>query len=112
MFENSLKLVEECGLTWLHIFPYSKRQGTPAARMPQVHGAAIKERAARLRSAGEARVSAYLAAEVGKPREVLMENPRHGRTEGFAMVEFVADHPVGEIVSTVIKGFDQERLAA
>ena len=112
MFENSLKLVEECGLTWLHVFPYSKRQGTPAARMPQVHGAAIKERAARLRAAGEARVSAYLAGEVGKARDVLMESPVQGRTEAFAMVEFEAEQPVGEIVNAVIRGAAGERLAA
>ena len=53
MFENSLRLVEECGLTWLHVFPYSPRRGTPAARMPQVDGNAIRDRAARLRAAGE-----------------------------------------------------------
>lgn len=112
MFENSLKLVEDCGLTWLHVFPYSKRQGTPAARMPQVHGAAIKERAARLREAGEARVAAYLAGEVGKNRQVLMESPVQGRTEAFAMVEFNAKQPVGEIVAATIKAAAAERLAA
>ncbi len=112
MFENSLKLVADCGLTWLHVFPYSKRQGTPAARMPQVHGAAIKERAARLRAAGEARVAAYLAGEVGQARDVLMESPVRGRTEAFAMVEFSATQPVGEIVSVEIKHASAERLAA
>ncbi|MGB0927275.1 MAG: tRNA (N(6)-L-threonylcarbamoyladenosine(37)-C(2))-methylthiotransferase MtaB, partial [Pikeienuella sp.] len=76
MFENSLKLVKECGLTWLHVFPYSKREGTPAARMPQVHGAAIKERAARLRAAGENAVAAFQAREIGAERNILMERPR------------------------------------
>ncbi len=112
MFENSLKLVEECGLTWLHVFPYSKRQGTPAARMPQIHGTAIKERAARLRAAGEARVAAYLAAEVGQARDVLMESPTQGRTEAFAMVAFAAEQPVGKIVSATITGAGADRLAA
>ena len=73
MFENSLKLVEECGLTWLHVFPYSARKGTPAAKMPQVLKAVRKERARRLREVGEARVAAYLAAEIGAERQVLME---------------------------------------
>ena len=112
MFENSLKLVEDCGLTWLHVFPYSKRQGTPAARMPQVHGTAIKERAALLRVAGEARVASYLAGEVGQVRDVLMESPSQGRTEAFAMVEFGTAQPVGNIVSAEIIGAGGERLAA
>lgn len=112
MFENSLKLVEDCGLTWLHVFPYSKRQGTPAARMPQVHGAAIKDRAARLRAAGEARVATYLAGEVGQQRDVLMENPMQGRTEAFAMVKFSQERPVGQIAPAVITGAGAETLSA
>ncbi|MEL7464727.1 MAG: tRNA (N(6)-L-threonylcarbamoyladenosine(37)-C(2))-methylthiotransferase MtaB [Pseudomonadota bacterium] len=112
MFENSLKLVEECGLTWLHVFPYSPRQGTPAARMPQVHGTAIKERAARLREAGARRVAAHLNGEIGARRRILMEKPRLGRTEGFAEVAFNEDQPVGEVVECAITGFDQGRLTA
>lgn len=112
MFESSLKLVEDCGLTWLHIFPYSKRQGTPAARMPQVHGTAIRERAAQLRAAGEARVAAYLAGEVGQARDVLMESASQGRTEAFAMVEFNKEQPVGEIVSADLLECRGDRLVA
>ena len=112
MFENSLKLVDECGLTWLHVFPYSKRKGTPAARMPQVDGAAIRERAARLREAGAARVAAHLAGEVGRRREVLMEAPRRGRTEGFAEVVFGADQAVGAVIGAEIAGVEGERLVA
>lgn len=112
MFENSLKLVEDCGLTWLHVFPYSKRQGTPAARMPQVHGTAIRERAAQLRATGEARVADYLAGEVGQARDVLMESPSQGRTEAFAMVEFSAEQPVGEIVSAKLTDSRADRLVA
>lgn len=112
MFENSLKLIEDCGLTWLHIFPYSKRQGTPAARMPQVHGTAIRERAAQLRAEGEARVTAYLASEVGQARDVLMESASQGRTEAFAMVEFSAAQPVGEIVSAKLLGSRADKLVA
>ena len=102
MFENSLKLVEDCGLTWLHVFPYSPRQGTPAARMPAVHGTAIKERAARLRTAGEAAVAAHLSAQIGRSHHVLTESPRMGRTEGFTEVAFMSDQPVGQIIRTQI----------
>ena len=112
MFENSLKLVEECGLTWLHVFPYSPRKGTPAARMPQVEGAAVKARAARLRALGEERARAHLAAQVGREAQVLMEKPRLGRTEGFAEVTFGADQEVGSIVPTTLTGVDGARLVA
>ncbi len=104
MFENSLRLVGDCGLTWLHVFPYSPRKGTPAARMPQVDGATIRARAARLREAGEAAVARHLAGLVGQVREVLTENPRMGRTECFAEVRFDADQPVGAVVRTRIVG--------
>jgi len=112
MFENSLRLVEECGLTWLHVFPYSPRQGTPAARMPQVPKAVRKERAARLRAAGEARAAAYLASQIGASHRVLMERPRMGRTEGFAEVAFTADRPVGAIVPARIFNVAEARLMA
>jgi len=110
MFENSLRLVEECGLTWLHVFPYSARKGTPAAKMPQVLKVVRKERAKRLREAGEARVVAYLAGEVGAERTVLMETPRLGRTEAFAEVEFDSDLPVGGIMTARIAGARGDRL--
>ncbi|MCH8951899.1 MAG: tRNA (N(6)-L-threonylcarbamoyladenosine(37)-C(2))-methylthiotransferase MtaB [Proteobacteria bacterium] len=112
MFENSLRLIEDCGLTWLHVFPYSARQGTPAARMPQVPKAVRKERAARLRAAGEARVADYLAAQIGLTREVLMERPRMGRTEGFAEVAFASEQPVGAIVPARISDVAETRLMA
>jgi threonylcarbamoyladenosine tRNA methylthiotransferase MtaB len=111
-FENSLKLVEECGLTWLHVFPYSPRPGTPAARMPQVHGALIRDRAQALRAAGEARVAAHLAAQVGRTHPVLMENPRMGRTEHFAEVVFAEDRPEGQIVTATISRHDGAQLFA
>ena len=112
MFENSLRLVEDCGLTWLHVFPYSPRPGTPAARMPQVHGAAIKERAARLRAAGEAQVERHLRAQHGLTHKVLMENPRMGRTEQFTEVTFAADHAEGQIVTATITGHAAGQLTA
>ena len=111
-FQNSLDLVQDCGLTWLHVFPYSPRQGTPAARMPQVQGGAIKERAARLRALGAQQVQAHLAGQVGQRHAVLLENPRMGRTEHFTEVRFDHDQPSGQIVQTTILGHDATQLIA
>ena len=101
-FENSLALVRECNLTWLHVFPYSVRNGTPAARMPQVNGRAVKDRAARLRQAGAGQVERHLVAQIGQTHSVLMESPTMGRTQQFAEVTF--DHPQreGQIISAEI----------
>ncbi|MFO1174517.1 MAG: tRNA (N(6)-L-threonylcarbamoyladenosine(37)-C(2))-methylthiotransferase MtaB [Paracoccaceae bacterium] len=112
MFENSLKLVEECGLTFLHVFPYSARKGTPAARMPRVAGPTIKERAARLRAAGEAALARHLSAQIGKTHRILTEGPRMGRTEQFTEVAFAADQPEGRIVEAKIVGLAADRLCA
>jgi len=110
-FENSLKLVEDCQLTWLHVFPYSKRDGTPAAKIPkQVNGNIIKSRAARLRAAGEARVQSHLAAQIGKTHQVLMENPHMGRTEQFTEVSFASPQQEGQIVTAMIRGQDGSQL--
>ncbi|MGV6840136.1 MAG: tRNA (N(6)-L-threonylcarbamoyladenosine(37)-C(2))-methylthiotransferase MtaB [Planktomarina sp.] len=109
-FENSLRLVEDCGLTWLHVFPYSPRPGTPAARMPQVNGKVIKTRAAKLRAAGEAAVQRHLNAQVGKVHNVLMENPHMGRTEQFAEVVFDEPQAEGQIVKAHITQVDGPRL--
>ncbi|MGJ8603405.1 MAG: tRNA (N(6)-L-threonylcarbamoyladenosine(37)-C(2))-methylthiotransferase MtaB [Marivita sp.] len=111
-FANSLKLVEECHLTWLHVFPYSPRQGTPAARMPQVDGRAIKDRAARLRAAGEAAVTRHLQDQQGRTHNVLLEAPDMGRTEQFTEVRFATEQPVGQIVSAMITGRDGHQLVA
>ena len=111
-FENALAMVERCGLTWLHVFPYSPRPGTPAARMPQVDGRAIKARAARLRAAGQAAVQRFLDREVGAQRDVLMESPRMGRTEHFAEVLFDSDQPVGQIIRARITGQQGHSLRA
>lgn len=111
-FANSLKLVEECHLTWLHVFPYSPRDGTPAARMPPVDGRAIKDRAARLRDAGARAVDRHLNAQVGRVHNVLMEAPGMGRTEQFTEVHFDTLQPVGEIVRVTIAGRDAKRLVA
>lgn len=112
MFEQSLKLVEDCGLTFLHVFPFSPRKGTPAARMPQLKGPEIKARAARLRAAGDVALARHLAAQVGVAHRILLESPRMGRTEQFTEVEFTADQPEGQIISALIRGVSGERLLA
>lgn len=112
MFANSLALVRDCDLTWLHVFPYSARPGTPAARMPAVNGAAIKDRAARLRAAGDAQVSTHLAAQIGRTHHILMESPRMGRTEQFTEVTFATDQPESRIVTAKITGHSATYLTA
>ncbi len=110
MFENSLRLIEECGLTWLHVFPYSPRPGTPAARMPQLEPRLIRERAARLRAAAEARIEAHLQARIGTGGRILMETPRSGRLEDFTMVHLDQDMPEGAIIAARIDGHDGTAL--
>ena len=97
MFRRSLDLVAECGLAFVHVFPYSPRPGTPAARMPLLAAAVIKERAARLRAAGEAALAAALAARVGSETDVLVERPGMGRAAFYAVVSFGAPGAEGEI---------------
>jgi threonylcarbamoyladenosine tRNA methylthiotransferase MtaB len=109
MFTRSEALVEECGLTFLHVFPYSPRPGTPAARMPQVAGPAIKERARRLRAMGEAALQRRLASEIGATREVLIESATAGRTEHFLPVAISGEMP-GRVQTLKIKGHDDARL--
>ena len=111
-FENSLKLIHDCALTWLHVFPYSPRLGTPAARMPAVNGKDIKARAARLRAAGDVAVAKHLSAQLGKTHQILMENPRMGRTEQFTEVTFETNHPESQIITAKIIGIRDNRLTA
>jgi len=112
-FENSLKLITECDLTWLHVFPYSKREGTPAARIPQqVNGNVIKDRAARLRAAGGAQVTKHLQAQIGKTHHILLENPHMGRTEQFSEVTFDAPQTEGQVVTAKISGTNATQLKA
>lgn len=112
MFANSLALVKECDLTWLHVFPYSPRPGTPAAKMPAVNGKLIKQRAAKLRAAGVAQVDQHLNAQTGKTHHILMENARMGRTEQFTEVLFDIDQPESQIVRAKITGFAGQQLTA
>jgi threonylcarbamoyladenosine tRNA methylthiotransferase MtaB len=110
MFSRSLDLVTECGLTFLHVFPYSPRPGTPAARMPQVAGGEIRERAKRLRAAGEAALRKRLASEIGKTREVLIESAAQGRTEHFVPVA-ISGATQGAVQRLDITGHDGARLS-
>jgi threonylcarbamoyladenosine tRNA methylthiotransferase MtaB len=109
MFSRSLDLVEECGLTFLHVFPYSPRPGTAAARMPQVAGGAIRERGRRLRATGEAALRKRLASEIGATRDVLIESPTQGRTEHFVPVAVGGEMP-GTVRRLAITGHDGARL--
>ena len=107
MFENTMRLVEECGLTYLHVFPYSPREGTPAARMPQVEKALRKERAARLRALGETRLRVLTETLKGSALPVLVERAQgeedvFGHTDGFAPVRFPGNDAPGSIVPVQI----------
>jgi threonylcarbamoyladenosine tRNA methylthiotransferase MtaB len=112
MFMNSLRLVKDCSLTFLHVFPFSARKETPAARMPAVPGPVIKERATRLRAAGDAALQQHLAMQVGRTHRVLMESPRMGRTEQFAEMALATDQVEGQIVAAVVTGQQNGRLIA
>ncbi|TJW13692.1 MAG: tRNA (N(6)-L-threonylcarbamoyladenosine(37)-C(2))-methylthiotransferase MtaB [Mesorhizobium sp.] len=111
MFENSLEIVEECGLTHLHVFPFSPREGTPASRMPQLRREVVKQRAARLRAAGEAAYRRHLAALAGTRQSILVERDGLGRTEGFTLAAVSTGAP-GDIVEADITGHDGARLIA
>ncbi|SCY16667.1 tRNA (N(6)-L-threonylcarbamoyladenosine(37)-C(2))-methylthiotransferase MtaB [Microvirga guangxiensis] len=112
MFSRSLDIVDECSLTHLHVFPFSPRPGTPAARMPQVARDIVKDRARRLREKGEAALLKHLRGEVGSTRNVLIEANQVGRTEGFTLVRFAGGVTQGSIVPTIIAGHDGKDLLA
>ena len=112
MFRNSLSLVDECGLTFLHVFPFSAREGTPAARMPQVNGRTIARRASELRDKGVAALKSHLAAAKGCRIQVLMESPDHGRSIDFTPVRLDAHTDAGALVDAVVAGDDGSALLA
>lgn len=115
-FANSLSLVEDCGLTWLHVFPYSERPGTPAAKMPQLPGDVRKARAAELRAAGAKQVATFLDARIGATDDVLIEQGTEGRTPHFAQVRLDRADGIqggaGTIVAARIVGRDNDVLIA
>ena len=102
MFENSLGIIDECGLTYLHVFPYSSRPGTPAARMPEISRDVVKRRAALLRAKGDMQLQKFLSAEVGKWRDVLVETPSTGRTPQFALTKFETAMVPGAVISAKV----------
>ena len=111
-FESSVNLIKDCGLTWLHIFPYSPREGTPAARMPQVNGNQIKRRAAILRDLGTKQIKSHLSSQLGKDHRILMENGYMGRTEQFTEVKFDKEQIEGSIVLGKITDANEKQLFA
>jgi threonylcarbamoyladenosine tRNA methylthiotransferase MtaB len=112
MFGRSLDLIDECGLTQLHVFPFSPRPGTPAARMPQVAGDVVKERARRLREKGAAALRRHLDGEVGMHRRVLTEAGGIARTPQFTPVRLPAPLPPGLMLDVAIAGHDGRQLLA
>lgn len=110
MFANTLKIVEECGLTFLHVFPYSEREGTPAARMPQVDPPVRKARAARLRALGDAQLEKFMKARVGERCRVIVEQNGMGRTEHFAEVHLDFPAGQGELYDIVVQRFESGKL--
>jgi threonylcarbamoyladenosine tRNA methylthiotransferase MtaB len=113
MFKNSLSLVDDCGLTFLHVFPFSAREGTPAARMPQVHGAAISRRAGELRARGAAALTTHLQKAKGRRIQVLMENETQGRSPDFTPVRLdPCSVAGGALVDAVVSGNDGAVLLA
>ena len=116
MFENSLAIVDECGLTHLHVFPFSPRQGTPAARMPQLERKLVKERAARLRDKGQCALETHLSAQIGATHSVLVEREGLGRTAQFTQVEFdpamIPTGGAGHIVAMRVDGHTGRHLLA
>jgi threonylcarbamoyladenosine tRNA methylthiotransferase MtaB len=110
MFAESVSLVDDCGLAFLHVFPFSPRAGTPAARMPQVARAVVKERAAHLRAKAQLALASHLAAQIGEETELLMERKGVGRTPAFAEVGLAVHAPQGSLVRARVTGSDGRRL--
>ena len=111
-FDNTLALVEEAGLSFLHVFPYSARPGTPAAKMPPVKGTVIKDRARRLRAAGEAALQRHLERQVGRGLNGLVEKPGVARADDFTEIVFEGAAPVGEIVAMRVTGVSGGKVVA
>ncbi|MBN9455951.1 MAG: tRNA (N(6)-L-threonylcarbamoyladenosine(37)-C(2))-methylthiotransferase MtaB [Bosea sp.] len=112
MFAGSLALIEDCGLSYVHVFPYSARPGTPAARMPQLPGSMVTERAARLRAAAAVAQQRHLDARMGRPLSVLTERGNTGRAEDFTLVRFVGEVEAGRIVLATGHASDGRALLA
>ena len=112
MFENTVEIIEECHLTHLHVFPYSERDGTPAARMPVVPKTIRRERAAHLRELGAARLSTFMKTRVGAKASVLIEKNNSGRCEQFLPVKLNHQVDIGTLISCQITDTNGEYLDA
>jgi threonylcarbamoyladenosine tRNA methylthiotransferase MtaB len=112
MFAGSLSLIDDCRLTFLHVFPFSARPGTPAARMRQVHGSVIAERAAALRDKGVAALRRHLESAKGRQIQVLIESAGRGRAEDFTPVKIAASESRAKLVNAMVSGHDGSALIA
>jgi threonylcarbamoyladenosine tRNA methylthiotransferase MtaB len=112
MFENTVKLVDECGLTFLHVFPFSPRSGTPASRMPQVQSQLVRHRARRLRAEGAARLAAHLSAQTGRVLDVLVESGTEGRAADFSHVRLTRPMETGALARARVTRTEPDRLIA
>ena len=109
MFDNTLSLVEDAGLSYLHVFPFSPRPGTPAARMPALARAVVKQRAERLRAAGDSALAAHLGARIGRTMSALVERDGRARAEDFTEIAFDGQARPGQIISLRMTGHDGRR---
>ncbi len=110
MFQNTLDILDDCQLTWLHVFPFSPREGTPAARMPQVDKEAVKDRAFQLREAAKRRIEIHLEKQVGRTIDTLVESPLTGRTGQYSVVKLPKREEPGNIIPMTITGFQDGNL--
>ena len=113
MFHNTANLVKECNLTWLHVFPYSERENTPAAKMPQLPMPVRKERAAILRALGDENVQVFLASQIGIEQEIIVEKNQFGRTKHFAEVDLpvlTEENKIGDIIHMTPLTISQSKL--
>lgn len=110
MFENTLRHVDECGLTYLHVFPFSAREGTPAARMPQLNGTIVKARARRLRAKGQQRLDHYLKSQNGRVVDVLVEREHIGRTPQFTEIRLDRSASSGDVIQALVTGVTDDHM--
>jgi threonylcarbamoyladenosine tRNA methylthiotransferase MtaB len=110
MFENSLRIIDECGLTHLHVFPFSSRAGTPAAKMPQLQKPVIKERAARLREKGIHAFHKHMRAQIGTMNNALVEHNGQARIEQFTPIRIEHFHAPGSVVPVRVVGANGRHL--
>ena len=112
MFKNTKEHIDNCNLTYLHIFPFSAKKGTPAEKMPQIQNNIIKKRATELRKLGSLKLDSFLEEQIGQSHEILVEKNGFGRTEQYCEVNFNGNYNQGEIITGLIKSVNQNKLNA